>query len=187
MLRNALLALILSSLFFPLGTFAREDLRGRLTCERRIDVEKEVWDTSGKRVRVDALSVCVAKDGRTAGIHFIVASGQKAESYPTEAHAPWLSMAFKDGFGQNIWAGNVALASVGTCGGYQTHFLPGPMIDWSKVKVATASLGGAKGDRCGGAKGIEKIGNELLSICKQELGAKNEQDCVKQAYKKFSG
>jgi hypothetical protein len=166
---------------------AQEDLRKNLECARRIDVEKPVWDSSGKKVRVTALSVCVAPDKRTAGIHFIVASGRKNEAYPRVENAPWLYMEFKDGFGRNVWAGKVALASVGTCGGYQTHYLPGPVIDWSSVKVATASMGGSKGDKCGGLKGLEKVADEVLKTCKQELGATDERDCIKKVYAKTGG
>jgi hypothetical protein len=168
--------------FATLPAIAQEDLRKNLKCAKRIDVEKPIWDSSGEKVRVTALSVCVAPNHKTAGVHFIVSSGRKDESYPRVENAPWLYMEFKDGFGKNIWEGDVALASVGTCGGYQTHYMPAPVIDWNSVKVATASMGGSKGDKCGGPKGLEKVAAEVLNSCKKELGAKDEGDCIKKVY-----
>lgn len=110
----------------------------------------------------------------------------KEHSFPAYNNAPWFSLNLKDGFGNSVWNGNIAVATVGTCGGYQTHFVPGPTIDWSQVKVAIASMGGDSPAGCGGGSGIEKLGELILDECEERYGTRDGKQCAKNAYGSMS-
>ena len=91
-----------------------------------------------------------------------------------------------DGFGKVLWQGQYALAAVGTCGGYETHYYPAPDIDWSQAEVMTATLSGAKTAGCGGSGIIPRVSKEIIAQCQQRYGTSDVYECGVKAYSSYS-
>ena len=188
MVRLLLIVSVVTITFIDLAfssASAQENLEPSLECARKIKVENPVYSTS-KRIRASHIFICVADDNKRAGVHFIAASTAKEHSFPTADNAPWFTLDLRDSFGGSVWQGHIAIASVGTCGGYQTHFVPGPSVDWREVKVAIPSMGGDKPAKCGGGSWEERLGDLILQECQERYGTRDARQCAKSALSNMS-